>query len=129
MVSASGNRHAPAGRRGGWLLVELAAAMAVLVTILISVAVAMAYQQRVCRQLYEKAVAMEIVDGEAEVLAAGEGRAYPDGTHTCHVVAAAAESLPPGDVVVTVARPSARVEWVPAVERGAPRVVREVTIP
>lgn len=70
---------------------------------------------------------MEIVDGEMEILVAGEWRAYPEGTHEYNVSARAASNLPRGKFVLTRTGNRLRLEWSAASARGIGKVVREAT--
>src|SRR6266498_3939331 len=69
-----------AHRQVGALTADLVIAMGILLTVMIPLAFSITYQQKLCRAAYYQAVAMEIVDGEMEALAAGEWRAYKAGT-------------------------------------------------
>jgi hypothetical protein len=71
---------------------------------------------------------MELVDGEAEILAAGGWRNHPAGTHPYAVNAAATTNLPPGEFSLTIEPGGFRLEWKPAVKDHGGRVVREVTL-
>lgn len=107
----------------GWLMTELMVALAILVGTLLPLAGAFVYEQQMCRRYYHEAVAMEIVDGEMEILAAGEWRAFGEGTHPYPVTAAAAANLPPGKFILTVTGQRVRLEWQP---RTGKRIAREV---
>jgi hypothetical protein len=117
----------PPLQRGG-MMVELLVAIALLVGVMLPIAFSIASEQRLARAYYQRAVAMEIVDGEMEALAAGEWRAFTPGVHRYPVRAAAATNLPPGEFRLMVATNKVRLEWQPAVkQRGGP-VVREVVV-
>ena len=62
-----------------------------------------ASERRLARAYYQRAVAMEIVDGEMEVLLAGEWRDFPPGTQDYRVHCGAATNLPPGRFILSVA--------------------------
>jgi hypothetical protein len=82
-------------------------------------------EQHVCRVYYWRAVAMETVDGEMEVLAAGEWRDFDEGTTSYTVHAESAKYLPPGKFTLTVHGPRLRLEWRPDKSRFGAPVVRE----
>ena len=84
------------------LLVELLVAMAILAGVLLPLAYSFVSERRLARGSYQRTVAMEIVDGEIEVLLAGEWRAFSPGTHDYQVHAAAATNLPPGHFTLSV---------------------------
>ena len=69
-------------RRRGALMTELFVAMALLTGALLPLAYSITSEKRLARASYQRAVAMEIVDGEMEVLAAGEWRAFSAGCRT-----------------------------------------------
>ena len=77
---------------------------------------------------YYRAVAMEIVDGEMEVLAAGEWRVFPLGRQEYPVRAQAATNLPPGDFTLTRTETTLRLEWRPKARGQGSGFVREVAI-
>ncbi|MGA2557431.1 MAG: hypothetical protein ABSG04_14290 [Verrucomicrobiota bacterium] len=111
------------------LLAELAVAIAILAVALLPLGYAAGSNARLFRAKYERAVAMEIVDGEMEILAAGEWRAFPEGTQPYVVHAQAAASLPPGEFQLTRAGNHLRLQWTSNEKRGIGLVVREVTVP
>jgi hypothetical protein len=85
-------------------------------------------EKRLARATYQRAVAMQIVDGELEVLAAGGWRAFNIGTNRYSVRAGAATNLPPGDFLLTISAERIRLEWKPAVKNHGGSVLREVVI-
>lgn len=116
-------------RRRGMLMVELLAAIALLVTAVLPLAYSLASERRLARALYQRAVAMEIVDGEMEVLLAGGWREFKPGETVYPVHAAAAANLPPGRFVLTIDAGKARLEWRPAIRQHGGAIVREAKIP
>ncbi len=60
-------------------------------------------ERQVLKIEYQKSVADEIVDGEMEILAAGAGRIFSDGSQTYPVQSRAATALPPGHFELTKA--------------------------
>jgi len=60
-------------------------------------------ERRFARTSYQQAVATEIVDGEIEVLAAGEWRAFKPGTSEYHVTDASRHQPAAGRFLLTVA--------------------------
>jgi len=119
--------HRLAHQRGS-LMVELLAAILLLTTALLPLAYSVSSEKRLARAMYQRSVAMEIVDGETEVLAAGGWRGFTNGVSEYRVTAVAATNLPPGRFVLTVAPPSVRLEWRPDVKGHGGAVVREVTV-
>jgi len=112
-------------RRCGSLMVELLVAMALLTGALLPLAYSVSSEKRLARASYQRAVAMEIVDGEIETLVAGEWRALTPGTREYQVHAGAATNLPPGRFLVTLQDGKVRLEWRPSVKQHGGPVVRE----
>jgi hypothetical protein len=118
----SRNQHAS-------LMVELLVAMALLTGVLLPLAYSFASERRYARAAYQRAVAMEIMDGEIEVLAAGEWRAYRPGKQDYQVTAGAATNLPPGKFLLTVGDHKVRLEWTAATQTArVGQVIREVLV-
>lgn len=115
-------------RRRGALMVELLVAIALLTGALIPLAYSFASEMRLARASYQRAVAMEIVDGEMEVLAAGEWKEFKPGTQPYSVDARAAKNLPSGEFLLTIENHKIRLEWRPAEKDQGGLVVREVTV-
>ena len=115
-------------RQRGSLMVELLIALAILSGVLLPLAYSFASERRLARADYQRAVAMEIVDGEMEALLAGEWRAYSPGTHDYAVHAGAATNLPPGRFILSVQPGKLQLRWQPALkDRGGP-VTREAMV-
>ncbi|MDW8310479.1 MAG: hypothetical protein RMK20_13985 [Verrucomicrobiales bacterium] len=112
----------------GALMTELAVAMSLLLIALLPLSYSILSERRLARALYQRAVAMELVDGELEVLAAGAWRAFAPGMHEYPVRAGAATNLPPGRFVLTVSAERLRLEWQPASGGHGGPVVREVRL-
>ncbi len=113
--------------RQGGIMVELVTAMGILTAAVLPLAYSFINEQHQCHLAYIRAVAMELVDGEMEALAAGEWQAFGDGTHVYAVNAGAARNLPPGKFTLTVRGRQLRLEWQPAEPRFGRPVAREAT--
>jgi hypothetical protein len=118
-------RHWPGQR--GTLITEMMVAMAILVIAVIPMGNALFSDTRLLRSAYQQAVAMEIVDGEMEILAAGAWREVPEGSQPFVVHANAAINLPPGQFLLTRTGNHLRLEWASAKKAGIGPIVREVT--
>ena len=118
----------PPRSRDGALLAEAVVALAILVAVMLPLAFAFRQETLLCRAAYFKAVAMEIVDGEMETLAAGEWRAFQPGRQPYPVRGAAATNLPPGAFLLTLEAGRARLEWIPQTRGAGGTVAREVTL-
>lgn len=121
-------RHRDGHKQAGALQIEAVVAMGILVAAMIPLAFTFLQETRTCRALYFKSVAMEIVDGEIETLAAGEWRAFRPGKQSYPVRAAAAMNLPPGEFVLTLDDARARLEWIPRTSGAGGIVAREVKV-
>jgi Tfp pilus assembly protein PilV len=118
----------PKRYQSGFLMVEALIALALVVVILLPFAYAFTGERRIALASYQRAVAMEIVDGEMEALLAGEWRAYPPGKHDYQVHASAAANLPPGHFVLNVQPGKVRLRWQPALKDHGGPVTREALI-
>lgn len=116
-------------RSRAFLMVELVVVIAILMLALLPIAYGSRLEAQAFRGSYQRAVAMEIVDGEMEILAAGEWRAQPEGTHPYAIQAAAAQNLPPGSFLLTRTGNHLRLEWSATEKQGIGTVSREVTVP
>ena len=112
----------------GALATEAIVALGILVLVLVPIAMTFLQESKALRAYYFKAVAMEIIDGEMEALAAGEWRAMTSGTRNYPVRAASATNLPPGEFLLTLTNMRARLEWVPKIRGVGGAVAREVTL-
>lgn len=115
-------------RKRGFALIELIVAVGILGVVISSFAALHLREQKLARDYYFRAVAMEIVDGEMEKLVAGEWKAYAKGSRAYEVAAESAQNLPPGRFTLTVGEKLLRLEWVPAHVVAGSRVVREAAI-
>ena len=117
--------HSLATQRAS-LMLELLVAMALTVGLVLPLVYSLAGEKRLARSYYQRAIAMELVDGEMEALAAGQWRAFSPGLHDFTVHANATTNLPPGKLLLTVESNSIRLEWRTEVKGHGGNVVREV---
>jgi hypothetical protein len=103
--------------------------MAILVVAMIPLSYAVLRERQLSRALYYRALAMEIVDGEIEVLRSGEWRVFREGSHPYPTRAESATNLPPGRFVLTREASLVRLEWIPEKRGKGGRVAREVPLP
>ena len=125
MVIAPPSRSA---RQRGTFMTEMMVAIALLVGTLLPIAYSIASERRQARFSYQRAVAMEIVDGEMEALLAGEWRAFSPGTQDYRVHAGAATNLPPGRFILSVQPEKLRLRWQPALKDHGGPVTREANL-
>lgn len=109
-------------------MAEIVVAMAILLTAMLPMGDSVINEGRLLRSTYQRAIAMEIVDGEMEILAAGEWRAFPEGAQDYKVQASAATNLPTGQFRFTRQTNHLRLEWAPTNTHGIGAVIREVTL-
>jgi hypothetical protein len=112
-------------RKRGALSTELVVAIAILVAVTLPLSYGWIREARALRAGYWRAVAVEIVDGELEVLAAGEWRHFAPGSQPYPVTARAATNLPPGKFALTLENRHVRLEWKSDRHLGIGAVVRE----
>jgi len=115
----------------GMLMAELFAALAIFSLLVLTIAAPLSMDQSMVRQAMHRAIAMQIVDGEMEVLAAGAWRSYEEGERDFLVTCKAVESLPKGKFVLTVNGQKLRLQWREFVKDGREvvRVEREFRRP
>ena len=114
--------------RQGFLMIDLVIGVAILSMAMIPLGIPFAHEQRLLRAEYVRCVADEIVDGEAEILAASNWENVPDGAQAYSMKSKAAAHLPPGRFQLTKTGNHLRLEWIPDRLHGVSAVVREVTI-
>lgn len=113
------------GRRGTWTL-ELIVAMGILTFVMIPIGFSFAHEMKLTRAYYYRAVLMETIDGELEVLRAGEWKAFERGTQPYAIDAQRTRQLPAGAFTLTVDESRLRLEWVPSKRAHGGPVWREV---
>jgi hypothetical protein len=109
-------------------MTDLIIGMAILTLAIMPLTYSFIHDRQLLRAEYFRAVAVEIVDGEMEVLAAGAGQNFPDGQQAYTVHANAAAHLPPGHFELTKAGKHLRLEWKSDKRQGIGSVVREITV-
>ena len=111
-----------------YLEVDLLVALAILSLAIMPIGFSFARERQVLKMEYCHSVANEIVDGEMEILAAGDWKNYPDGLQNYPVNARAAASLPPGHFQLAKTGNHLRLEWNSDEKHGLGTIVREITI-
>jgi hypothetical protein len=114
--------------RRGALITELVVAMAILTLAVMPLAFSFVHERQLLKRAYYHAAAMEIVDGEMEILAAGEWRSFAPGQRPYIVRAGAAAHLPPGEFQLTVLTNRVRLEWIPQGTHVGGRIAREALV-
>jgi hypothetical protein len=109
-------------------MVDAVVAMAILSLAIVPLGFSFARERQVLKIEYLHGVANEIVDGEMEILAAGDWKNFPDGAQAYTVHSRAAANLPPGHFQLTKTGNHLRLEWLSDKHKGIGVVVREVTV-
>jgi len=115
-------------RRCGALITEVVVAMGILAFAMLPLAFSILREQKLTRAYFNRAIVMEIIDGEMETLMAGEWRAFRPGAQPYPVRAEAARSLPPGKFVLTLESDRVRLEWLPEKTGKGGKMVRETRV-
>ena len=128
MIARKPNRR----RQQGYitvLLTEMTVAVGLMAVVLIPLTVGFFKEAKQMRNLYRESVAMEIVDGEMEILAAAGVEGISAGNHPYAINAAAATNLPPGKFTLTREGKTLRLEWRANEPLEHLRVNREILLP
>jgi hypothetical protein len=112
----------------GFLEVDMLVGLAILSLAIVPVGFSFAHERQVLHMEYIHSVANEIVDGEMELLAAGDWKNYPDGVQNYSVHAGAAACLPPGHFQLTKTGNQLRLKWSSEWKHSGSPVIREVTV-
>lgn len=115
--------------RQGSLQIDLVIALGILALTLLPLASSVRGERRLCRALYHRAIAVSLVDSEAEILLAGEWKRYSEGTHDYTIDARAAKNLPPGTLQLTRTETELTLTWQPSHQHAGGKVSRSVTLP
>jgi hypothetical protein len=115
--------------RRGSLVFEMLIALGLVAALAMPLGLAIHRDHQVCRAYYYRTVAMEIVDGELEVLAAGAAKSLSAGVQPYAVRADAARNLPKGEFWVSRTNGWLRLEWRPEAQAVGGSVLREVRWP
>ncbi len=113
----------------GTIIVEILVAMSILVFVMIPLSFSFVGERQEFNTYLHRAVAMEIVDGEMEILRAGEWRAFHEGTQAYEVKNPAATNLPPGKFELTMQSKHIRLNWTPDSRKRDGVVSREIDLP
>ena len=112
-------------RERGLLNTDMMVAMGILTLAIMPLAFTFFQEVAILRGSYQKSVAMELIDGEMEVLLAGEWRTFQPGRQAYPLHGAAQTNLPPGTAYLTITGQKARLEWLPQNGKTGVQVVRE----
>lgn len=113
----------------GIVAADLAIALGIIALVIAPLTHSWVKEQQMMSGLYKRSIAMQIVDGEAEILAAGEWVELPSGSHPYAVAGAAVENLPDGKFIATRTTDSVKLEWIPTKRGYGGPVVRHIKLP
>ena len=99
--------------RLAFLQLDVAVAITVLALVFIPLSVSSSGDLDLARRQYFEAVALQLIDGEMDVLLAGERRKYTPGEHQIKPVGEAVQNLPEGEFVLSVQDQKLILAWVP----------------
>jgi hypothetical protein len=116
-------------REEGFLDVDVAVGLVILAVAILPLGFSFMHERKAFEVDYGRAVANEIVDGEIEILAAGDWKSFPDGRQTYTVHSRAAANLPVGHFELIKNGTHLRLEWLPDAHQGVGAVIREMTLP
>ena len=114
--------------RLAFLQLDVAVAITVLALVFIPLSVSSSGDLGLARRQYFEAVALQLIDGEMDVLLAGERRKYTPGEHQIKPVGEAVQNLPEGEFVLTVHDQKLTLAWVPTKRAKWGRVERVVEL-
>jgi hypothetical protein len=114
---------------GGVLQIDLVVGMAILTLAIVPLGFSFEHERQVLKAEYFRSAALEIVDGEMEILAAGDWRHFPDGTQNYPVHSPTLANLPPGTFQLTKTGNHLRLIWASDQHKGIGEIVREITVP
>jgi len=125
-ISCKDNRGSkPRRGQDGALITEILIALVILLAAILPLGMSFLNDHVRVRRLYNRAVAMELIDGEMEVLAAGEWHSFKVGAQTYPLAADAAKNLPPGVATLTIHDRHLKLEWKPENGARSPAILRE----
>ena len=114
--------------RLAFLQLDVAVAITFLALVFIPLSISSSGDLDLARRHYFEAVALQLIDGEMDVLLAGERRKYTTGEHRITPVGEAVQNLPEGEFVLTVHDQKLTLAWVPTKGAKWGRVERVVEL-
>jgi hypothetical protein len=114
--------------RRGFLEVDMLVGLAIFAIAMMPLGLLFAHERQALKIEYYRSVAIELVDGEMEILAAGAAQDIPDGSRIYPVRSRAAAALPQSHFQVTKNGNHLRLEWSADQKGGIRPVIREITL-
>ena len=122
------SRTTSAARCRAFLQLDIAVAITVLALVFIPLSISSSGDLDLARRHYFEAVALQLIDGEMDVLLAGERRKHTTGEHRITPIGEAVQNLPEGEFVLTVHDQKLTLAWVPTKRAKWGRVERVVEL-
>ena len=122
------SRTTRVARCRAFLQLDVAVAITVLALVFIPLSVSSSGDLDLARRQYFEAVALQLIDGEMDVLLAGERRKHTTGEHRITPIGEAVQNLPEGEFVLTVHDQKPTLAWVPTKRAKWGRVERVVEL-
>ena len=114
--------------RLAFLQLDVAVAITFLALVFIPLSISSSGDLDLARRHYFEAVALQLIDGEMDVLLAGERRKHTTGEHRITPIGEAVQNLPEGEFVLTVHDQKLTLAWVPTKRAKWGRVERVVEL-
>ena len=122
------SRTTRVARCRAFLQLDVAVAITVLALVFIPLSVSSSGDLDLARRHYFEAVALQLIDGEMDVLLGGERRKYTTSEHRITPIGEAVQNLPEGEFVLTVHDQKLTLAWVPTKRAKWGRVERVVEL-
>jgi hypothetical protein len=122
------SRTTRVARCRAFLQLDVAVAITVLALVFIPLSVSSSGDLDLARRHYFEAVALQLIDGEMDVLLAGERQKYTTGEHRITPVGEAVQNLPEGEFVLTVQEQKLTLAWTPTKRAKWGRIERVVEL-
>lgn len=128
------NTHSSRARIRGHLQVDLLTAIGLVVLGVLPLGFGFVHHRKLVRDATTRAIVLELLDGEMEVLAAGEHRSFTNAVQAFPLKGAAVLNLPPGSCTLTRSVPAnagidLALEWKPEHTGTLQPVRRALRIP
>ena len=122
------SRTTRVARCGAFLQLDVAVAITVLALVFIPLSISSSGDLDLARRHYFEAVALQLIDGEMDVLLAAERRKHTTGEHRITPIGEAVQNLPEGEFVLTLHDQKLTLAWVPTKRAKWGRVERVVEL-
>tara|TARA_B100000029_G_scaffold500435_1_gene572192 strand:+ start:277 stop:657 length:381 start_codon:yes stop_codon:yes gene_type:complete len=115
-------------RRLAFIQLDVAVAIVILMLVFIPLTVTSSSKLDLARRHHVEAVVLQLIDGEIDVLLAGELKKYKAGEQRITPAGEAAEDLPKGEFILTLKEKQLSLAWVPVKLAKWGRIERAVNL-